>query len=105
MSAASVTANACTCDASVAEKWTVALGSGVATTITLANIALGQTLEITTFQPGSGTPGTITWAGSTVRWSGGTAGAPTATLSQGDTFVFTCRSTGIIAGAVALSNF
>ena len=105
VSAATVTSNACTCDASVAEKWTVALGSGVATTITLANIGVGQTLEITTFQPASGSAGTITWAGQTVRWSGGTAGAATATLSKGDTFVFTCRSTGIIAGSVALANF
>lgn len=105
VTAATVTSNACTCDASVAEKWTVALGSGVATTITLANIAVGQTLEITTFQPGSGSAGTITWAGQTVRWTGGTAGAATATLSIGDTFVFACRSAGIISGAIAVPNF
>lgn len=102
---ATVTSNACTCDASVADKYTVALGSGAVTTITIANVGVGSTLEITTFQPSGGSVGTITWAGQTIRWSAGITGAPTATLNKGDTFVFSCRSTGIVAGGVALPNF
>ncbi len=100
---APATATTLTCTS--ANVFTVALVASSVTTITIASLAVGQTVKISTFQPGTGTPGTIAWAGQTIRWSGGTAGQATATDSIGDTFILHSPSTGIISGSVGCPNF
>jgi hypothetical protein len=85
--------------------YTVTLTASVANTLTISNIAVGQSVTVTTFQGSTG-GGTIVWAGSpSIRWSGGTAGQATAGANQGDVFKFYCPQSGIIVGAVAAPNF
>jgi hypothetical protein len=84
--------------------YTVTLTASVANTLTISNIAVGQTVTVTTLQGSTG-GGTITWAGSTIRWAGGTAGQATAGANQGDVFKFYSPSSGVIVGAVAAPNF
>ncbi len=100
---APATATTLTCTS--ANVFTVALVASSVTTITIASLAVGQTVKISTFQPGTGTPGTIAWTGQTIRWSGGTAGQATATASIGDTFILHSPSSGIISGSVGCPNF
>ena len=84
--------------------YTVTLTASTANTLTISNIAVGQTVTVTTLQGSTG-GGTITWAGSAIRWSGGTAGQATAGANQGDVFKFYSPSSGVIVGAVAAPNF
>jgi len=93
-----------TIDFSVSNSYLVNLTHSAANTLTIANIAVGQTVTLTTLQDSTGN-GTITWAGQTIRWTGGTAGQATATASKGDVFKFYSPSSGVIVGAVAAPNF
>jgi hypothetical protein len=96
---------ATTLNCATANVFTIALVASSVTTITLSGLPVGATVKITTFQPGTGTPGTLAWAGQSIRWSGGTAGQATATASIGDTFVLYSPATGIISGSVGCPNF
>lgn len=94
-----------TCDFSLGNSFLVNLIASTATTITLQNVPVGMPVRVTTQQPSSGIAGTVIWAGSALRWSGGTTGAPTGTNSICDTFTFYQPFPGAIGAAAALPNF
>jgi len=92
------------CDFSQYSSYLVELIASTATTILISNVPLGVPVRIVSLQPSGGT-GTVIWSGPTLRWSGGTVGAPTATSGVGDVFVFYCPDPGVIAAGTAMPNF
>ncbi len=100
---ATIVNNACTLDFSVTSSWIVNLIASTTITISLVNIPAGQAARVITQQPSSGS-GTVTFAGPTLRWSGGSAGQATATASIIDVFVFYSPIPGTVLAGVGMPN-
>lgn len=99
------TGTALNIDCSASNAFLVNLATGASPILTIQNLAIGQTVKITTLQPESGTVATITWGGQTIRWADGTTGTVTATLGKADTFSLYSPASGVIGGGVAIPNF
>ncbi len=97
-----VTGPLATADFSAYGSYLIELVAGQATTVLLSNIPVGQPVRIITLQSASGTPGTVAWAGPTLRWSGGTVGQATQTNGAYDVFVFFSPESGVVAGGIAM---
>ncbi len=100
---ATIVNNACTLDFSASSSWIVNLVASTAVAITLVNIPVGQAARMITQQPSSGA-GTVTFAGPTLRWSGGSAGQATASAGTIDVFVFYSPVPGTVLAGVGMPN-